>query len=253
MSFPDTVQHILASYRSFSLEKAEAVKLMHRMDTKYILSVEDAIRLLSDMREEYCVLEIASQRTGTYTSVYYDTSDRQMFYAHVTGRFPRYKVRERTYSQNGLKFFEVKRKNNNGRTSKRRMSIAENSRETNQWIPRQTPFSADELSPALINCFERITLINNERTERVTLDFNLHFRTPSGPVTPVYDRVAIVELKQEKTADSPIRKYLRSKSIRPQGVSKYCLGILLTGCETGYKRYKPNYSRFLKTQFEPHD
>jgi hypothetical protein len=198
------------------------------------------------------VLEIASQRTGTYTSTYYDTSDRQMFYSHVTGRFPRYKVRKRKYSQNGLKFFEVKRKTNTGRTSKQRISIIESSAEANNWLPKQTPFCADELSPALINCFERITLINNERTERVTLDFNLHFSTPSGTATPVYDRVAIVELKQNKTAASPIKKYLRNKGIRPGNVSKYCMGMLLTGSETGFKRYKPNYSRFLKTQHEHH-
>ena len=252
MNLTDTLHNILASYPSFSLEKAEAVKLMHRVDTKYIIPVDDAIRLLDDIRQDYHVLEIESQRTGTYTSVYFDTSDRKMFYAHVTGRFPRYKVRERTYSQNGLKFFEVKRKNNAGRTSKKRIPISENSHEASAWIPKQTPFRTDELIPVLINYFERITLINNEQTERVTIDFNLHFSTPSGTVTPVYDRVAIVELKQDKTAASPIRKYLRSKGIRPKSVSKYCMGILLTDCKTSFKQYKPNYSHFIKTQNEHH-
>ena len=246
----ETVQNILTSYRSLSLEKTESVKLMKRVDTKYIITADDAIRLLNDVRQGYHVLEIASQRTGTYTSIYYDTSDRQMFYTHVTGRFPRYKVRERTYSQNGLKFVEVKRKNNAGRTSKRRISISDNNHEASRWIPKQTPFLADELMPVLIIYFERITLVNNEQTERVTLDFNLHFRTPTGTVTPVYDRVAIVELKQNKTAASPIKKYLRSKGIRPGGVSKYCMGILLTDCKASFKQYKPNYSRFIKTQNE---
>ena len=252
MSLSDTIQNILASYRSLSLEKTDAVKLMHRIDTKYIISVDDAIRLLYDIRQDYHVLEIASQRTGTYTSIYYDTSDRQMFYAHVTGRFPRYKIRERSYSQNGLKFFEVKRKNYAGRTSKRRISITESGIEANDWIPQQTPFHADELTPVLINCFERITLINNQQTERISLDFNLQFRTPSGAVTPVYDRVVIVELKQDKAAGSPIKEYLRSKGIRTVNMSKYCTGLLLTGYETAYKRYKPKYSRFIKTQYEQH-
>jgi hypothetical protein len=196
------------------------------------------------------VLEIASQRTGAYKSVYFDTDDRQMFYSHVTGRFPRYKVRERFYSQNGLKFFEVKQKSNTGMTFKRRFSITENNHKANDLLAQQTPFRANELSPTLIVFFERITLINNRQTERVTLDFNLHFRTPSGAFTPVYDRVAIVELKQDKTAASLIRENLRSKGIRPGGASKYCTGMLLTGCENGYKRYKPNYSQFIKTQYE---
>jgi len=250
MTLSDTIQKILASYRSFSLEKAESVKLMHRVDTKYIIPVDDAIRLLQDIRKDYHVLEIESQRTGTYASTYYDTSDRKMFFSHITGRFPRYKVRERFYSQNRLKFFEVKQKSNKGRTYKRRISISKSGVEANGWLSEQSPFRAEELMPSLINSFERITLINNERTERVTLDFNLHFRTPSGIATPVYDRVAIVELKQNKTTGSSIKNYLRSKGIRPGGVSKYCAGMLLTEPKTTFKQYKPNFSRFIKTQYE---
>ena len=254
MSLSGEIQRYLASYPSFSLEIAEAVKLMHRMDTKYLIRSDDVIGLLNDIRQDYHVLEIASQRTGAYTSVYYDTSDRQMFYAHVTGRFPRYKVRKRFYSQNGLKFFEVKRKSNTGRTCKRRISLAENNSETTgEWLSRQSPFREDDLTAALNIFFERITLINKKQTERVTVDFNLHFCKPTGMVTPVYDRVAIVELKQDKTAASPIREILRIKGIRPANLSKFCTGMLLTGCEIGYKRYKPEFSRFVNMQYESLD
>ena len=250
MCLHDDILNFLASCRSLSLEKTEAAKLMQRMDTKYIVPADNIIGLLYDIRRDYHVLEIASHRTGNYTSVYYDTSDRKMYYAHVTGRLPRCKVRERFYSQNGQKFFEVKQKSNTGRTSKRRISLTGKSNNISDWLSEQIPFCADELTPSLINSFERITFINNKQTERITLDFNLHFRTPSGADTPVFDRVAIVELKQEKTAASPIREALHKKGIRPGGVSKYCTGMLLTGCETRYKRYKPNYLRFIKTQHE---
>ena len=242
----NNIQNLVASYHSLRLEKVEKVKLMHRIDTKYVVPADDVIELLHNLQHNYQVLEIASQRTGIYTSIYYDTSDKQMFYSHITGRFPRYKVRERFYSQNGLKFFEVKQKNNTGRTSKRRISLEGSIYKTNGWLSEHTPFHTDELTPTLIVSFERITLINNQKTERVTLDFNLHFRTPYGVETPVYDSVAIVEIKQNKTAGSPIREFMRSKGIRPSGVSKYCTGMFLAGCETGYKRYKPNYSRFIK-------
>jgi len=246
MNLQDDIRNFLFSYRSLPLEKTEKVKFMRRMDTKYVIRADELIGVLNDIRQDYQALEIASQRTGVYTSIYYDTIDRQMFYAHVTGRFPRYKVRERLYSQNGLKFLEVKQKHNTDRTTKRRISLSENSMTPNQWLSLQAPFCTTMLAPTLIVCFERITLINNQHTERVTLDFNLHFRTPSGISSPIYDRVAIIELKQDKTAESPIRQNLRSKGIRPTGISKYCTGMLLTGCETSFKRYKPNYSQFLK-------
>ena len=246
MSLPNDIQRFLSSYRSLPLEKTVTAKLMHRTDTKYVIRSDDVVDLLHDIRQDYHILEIASQRTGIYTSVYYDTSDRQMYYAHVTGRLPRYKVRERLYSQNGLKFFEVKHKSNTGRTSKRRISLADNSNIASDWLSRQMPFHIAELTPALFVFFERITLINNEYTERVTFDFNLHFRTLSGMVSPVCDRAAIIELKQAQTAASPIREALRCRGVRLGGVSKYCTGMLLTGCETGYKQYKPKYSQFIK-------
>jgi len=185
-AFRPAIHDFLASYRSLSLEKTEKVKLMHRMDTKYIIPADEVIDLLYDVRQDYQALEIESQRIGAYTSIYYDTSDRQMFHSHVTGRFPRFKVRERFYSQNGLKFLEVKQKSNSGRTTKKRISLTENYDLPHYWLSQHAPFCSDGLTPALIVCFERITLVNNRHSERVTLDFNLHFRTPSGDATPRY-------------------------------------------------------------------
>ena len=248
--FKRNIRNFLAFWRSLPLEKTEKVKFMRRMDTKYVIRADDIIGLLHDIRQDYHVLEIASQRTGTYISTYYDTDDMQMFYSHITGRLPRYKVRERLYSQNGLKFFEVKQKHNTDRTTKRRISLTENSITPNHWLSQHAPFCMDRLTPTLIVCFERITLINNRHTERVTLDFNLSFSAPLGEATPVYDRVAIVELKQDKTASSPIMENLRSKGYRPGRTSKYCTGLFLTGYDAGYKRYKPAYSQFIKTQYE---
>ena len=248
MSLPYDIQKFLASFRSISLEKTEKVKLMHRIDTKYLISVDKVIGLLQDIRQDYQVLDVESHRVGNYKSTYYDTSDLQMFYSHITGRYPRYKVRERHYSQNNQRFFEVKQKSNKGRTYKRRIALTENKTKTSDWLSKQSPFRADELTLALMNSFERITLINNDQTERITLDFNLQFRSPSGYETPVYDRVVIVELKQEKSINSPIKISMRSKGIHPCRVSKFCIGMFITGGLTSYKKYKPNYSLFIKTQ-----
>ncbi len=249
LSFDD-IRVCIASYNTISLEETEAVKLMHRVDTKFLVRTEDAAQLLLDLRPDYRVLEIASQRVGAYESTYYDTNDRQMFLMHVTGRFPRYKVRDRLYSQNGLRFLEVKQKNNTGRTSKRRIPFAkDNNGGTESWLSEQTPYETENLTPALINNFDRITLVNKEQTERVTIDFNLCFHIPNGSRTPVYDRVAVVELKQDKTARSRVRETLRSMGFRPGGVSKYCVGMLLLNNHLHYKRYKPNFSKFLNIQY----
>ena len=242
------IQEILASYHPLLLEQTKAVKLMNRIDTKYLTSADVAIQLLRDLQESYFVLEIESQRIGAYNTLYFDTTDKQMFYSHVTDRLPRYKVRERSYSQNSSKFLEVKHKNNKERTSKKRMLIEEDQTQTNPWVAKHITFQPNELAPSLYVSFERITLIDHKKTERVTIDFNLRFRAPSGNTTPLYDRIAIIELKQSKRADSLVKKYLRSKKIRPTNVSKYCTGILLTQSETNYKRYKSKIAQFIKTQ-----
>ncbi len=249
MTFDD-IQTLLTSYDPISLEETEAVKLMHRVDTKFLVRTENALQLLLDIRPDYRVLEIASLRVGAYESTYYDTDNRQMFHTHVTGRFPRYKVRDRLYSQNGLRFLEVKQKNNTGRTFKRRIPFAKNNNGIDSWLSEQMPYETKELAPVLINNFDRITLVNKEQTERVTLDFNLSFHTPNGFRTPVYDRVTVVELKQDKTARSRVRESLRGMGFRPGGMSKYCVGMLLLNSHLHYKRYKRNFSKFLNIQYE---
>ena len=244
----DKIQIQLKAYQPISLEEIEKVKLMNRVDTKYAVPIEQVIRLISDLQSSYNVLEIASQRSGKYHSVYYDTADLKMFYAHVTHHYPRFKVRKRTYSQNGFQFLEVKHKEINGRTSKKRLSLKDqdnfNSSADNILI-QYTPFSKEELSPMLCNSFDRVTLVNKARTERLTMDFNLHFSSYNGIETPVYEQAVIIELKQDKKAESEVAKRLRSENIRETGMSKYCIGTYLLNNELSYKMYKKNFVKFL--------
>ena len=237
----------IKDYGTVSLDEIKAIKLMNRIDTKYLVTKETVIRLLDELADDYLVLEVASKRYGQYHTVYYDTVDFRMFHAHVTARYPRFKVRKRTYSQNGLQFLEVKRKKINGNTSKKRLPVANENGLDERFVANHSPFRTDELKPLLINQFNRITLVNRERTERLTLDFDLQFRTLDGAATPVFSQGAIIELKQVKKADSVIARRLKDEKIRPCGVSKYCVGMLLLYNQLNYKRYKINFVKFLHT------
>ena len=234
-------------YQTVSLTEIEAIRLMNRTDTKYIVATETIARLLEELSDDYLALEIASQRFGKYQTVYYDTADLQMFHTHVTARFPRFKVRERKYSQNGLHFLEVKRSKPNGRILKNRLLMEAETGLDERFVIDHTPFRADDLQPILANQFNRITLVNRERTERLTLDFDLQYHSLVGVATPVFNQVAIIELKQDKKADSVIARKLRNENIRPCGISKYCVGMLLLHSHLGYKKYKTNFVKFLKT------
>ncbi len=246
------IQEILGQYDTISLAETESVKLMNRTDSKYVIRIEQACDIVRLLAGDYRVLGIDGQRAGAYSSVYFDTTDLQMFYAHVTGRFPRFKVRKRNYSQNNLDFFEIKRKGYNGRTIKKRLLLNDEtgSRQSGDLLSAQTPFCMDDLKATLINYFDRVTLVNNAKTERLTLDFNLHFNLPQGIQTPVYSETVIVEIKQDKRAESRASAMLRQENIRPTGMSKYCTGMLLLNTWLHCKQYKPNFYKFLNTKYE---
>jgi len=233
-------------FKTVSLDEIEGTKLMNRIDIKYVISLKQAEKLFQELSEEYCVLEIESQRMGEYHTVYYDTHDLKMFHAHVTGRYPRYKVRERSYSQNGIHFLEVKYKTWNGRISKKRILLNNNNINYDSIINANTPFQMEELQPTLDNRFNRVTLINKARTERLTFDFNITFKSAGGIESPVYNNTVVLELKQNKQAGSTIKKQLKNNNIRQCGMSKYCIGMLLLHRDLPFKMYKKNFTKFIR-------
>ena len=240
----DKILLYLNWFKTVSLDEIEEVKLMNRIDIKYVISLEFVEELFRDLVDEYSVLEIASQKLGQYHTVYYDTLDFKMFHTHITGRYPRFKIRERSYSQNGIHFLEVKHKTMNGRTSKERLLLNDGINVEANRLVSKTPFHIEELHPTLVNRFNRVTLIHKERTERLTFDFNLVFKSAGGE-TPVYDNAVVMELKQNKQNESAIVKRLKNSNIRQCGMSKYCIGMLLLHRELPLKMYKKNFTKFI--------
>ncbi|MDR0537969.1 MAG: polyphosphate polymerase domain-containing protein [Tannerellaceae bacterium] len=241
----------LQRYDAISLEEMDAVKLMNRTDTKYLMRLEAATQLLRQLRNECRMLVVEGECWGRYRSQYYDTSDLQMFYSHITGRYPRFKVRERHYSQNDLSFFEIKRKSNGGRTSKKRLpACPENQTSIEALLYSLTPFDFASLKCVLISHFNRVTLVNKAKTERITLDFNLSFNSAACEQhTLSFPQIAVLEVKQNRRCESFVSGLLHQSGFRPTGMSKYCVGMFLVNRMETYKRYKPNLHEFLKLQY----
>ena len=168
-----------------------------------------------------------------------------MFYLHHNRRLVRQKVRTRQYVNSGDSFLEIKRKNNHGRTSKKRMGIPSDKMmdfgsvpEAADYLARHSWFQAGELSPSARTCFSRITLVNPALTERLTIDTKLaftNFRTGLG--TTLEDAV-IIELKQDGRAASQMKGILLDLRIKPLRVSKYCMAITLTDPSAKTGRFK---------------
>jgi hypothetical protein len=235
-----TIENIINQFNSTSLKEMDNIKLLNRVDTKFICSISKLKDVLNDLLEFYKVLEINDQRLMSYRTKYYDTFDFRMFLEHQNGKLNRYKVREREYINSDLNFLEVKFKNNKRRTLKSRIVKTESfnwfTNKEIDFLDYKSPFSSEELQIKLINTFQRITLCN--QTERVTIDFKLKFEDGNGGIGTL-PLLAIIEVKQDKySINSDVIQVLRKHKVRSNSFSKYCIGTSMIYPHLKSNRFK---------------
>lgn len=239
---------------TITLDEMRSVKLMNRIDTKYVLSEEEVLQLLQRALEaSYRVQIIDGVRACRYLTLYYDTPEREMFTLHHNRKLTRQKLRTRTYLESGTTFFEIKNKSNRGRTKKRRTEIkaeeltcfTQNS-EARELLTSNSRYTTAELTPALITSFCRITLVNPTLTERSTIDLELSYEDARTGNKAHIERMAIVEIKQDGNTASELKLMLRDMHIAPLKVSKYCLGTTLTVEGIKHNRFKAKIQQINK-------
>ena len=223
------VQEIISHYQPITLKEMDNVALMNRTDTKYLMSMSQLEDVLAEVAHHYRILDINGLRSNHYQSQYYDTPDFYFYRRHHSGKQNRLKIRKRMYVESNLTFLEVKFKSNKGRTEKDRTKLdgltPDLSIENENYIHEMSHFE-EHLEPKLMNLFERITLVDQSLPERITIDLNLSFVVEDHTVE-IPDLV-IIEAKQERqNRHSVFLQALKKRLIRPESMSKYCLGIAL--------------------------
>lgn len=238
---------IIQDFRPITLEEMERVRLMNRVDTKYVTTLPALCRLLSMAKGEYRIQQIGGRRNMPYYTCYFDTPDCLMFIEHERGRAARQKVRMRVYEDSGTAFLEIKTKDNHGRTRKRRTPADGdcNLAPYGDFIAECTPFNANGLCRQIENHFNRITLVNNNMTERLTIDTALRFHNVRTGESCSLDGLVIIELKRDGRTSSPITSLLRDLRIHACGFSKYCMGMALTDAGLRHNRLKPKIRKIL--------
>lgn len=218
------------------------IRLMNRIDTKFVTTLPVLTKLLDMAQEEYWAQEIDGERNMKYDTTYFDTNRFDMFYVHQSGHTNRQKLRFRTYVSSNLQFMEVKTKNNHGRTKKKRMKVTDmnlDEQEKLDFIQEHLKYERADLIPAIRNNFDRITLVNKAKTERLTIDSNLQFFNLVSGVNKHMGDLVIVELKRDGLCYSPVLEMLRQLRVFPHGFSKYCMGSALTNDGLRVNRFKP--------------
>ena len=92
---------------------------------KFLLKSSEAIVFLNHLYNEYDLIANNEIMIRSYETKYFDTYQRDTFLMHHNGKFPRYKIRTRTYLDTNDQFVEVKFKNNKGLTEKYRNKLSE--------------------------------------------------------------------------------------------------------------------------------
>lgn len=231
------------------LEEMDQVKFMNRTDKKYWFHAEKLESILESIKDDYFALTIQGDHDLAYSSVYFDTANNFMYTTHHNGKLDRYKLRKRSYISTGISFLEVKFKNNKSRTIKNRVpsnygTLAFSPAE-DDFIQRYTPFSSDELLPVLTNRFTRLTLVNKNFKERCTIDLNLQYVYKNK--TWDVENLAIVELKSEGKSFSPLSEALKGNKIKSSGMSKYCIGRVISDPKVKRNLFKAKIRKLEKT------
>ena len=248
------INDILNEMTPISLDEMSAVKLMNRVDTKYVADDLTVAKLFSLIKDEYYVQEIDGKRIAAYDSIYYDTADNYMYIIHQDKKLKRDKLRVRNYVDTGNYFCEVKHKNNHGRTKKKRIEVGQNvfadlksDAATRDFVEKELPtYDFDGFEKKLSTTFERITVVNKGKTERITIDFNVRFHNFDNGNDNGLAPLVIMELKRDGQCDSFFQKTLFELRVKPLSISKYCIGRALTDNTLKQNRFKKKIIKLEK-------
>lgn len=240
----EQVPQLLSTFQSISVRDLSKVALLSRKDTKYLLSLEELPTVLEELKKYYSVLDIDQRRLFHYKTTYFDTEEFSLYHMHQNGKLNRLKVRSRTYTESNLHFNEIKMKRNTGNTDKARIKRNEGIEHIDvtfeAFLEGQTPIPPERLTIKTGVDFKRITLVDYNFTERLTIDIGLEIYTNNHK--EAYNNLVIIELKQDKSStNATVSRVLRDMRIKKQGCSKYCLAV-----GTLYNNVKKNRIKSLQ-------
>lgn len=246
----------------------EKAALLKRTDRKYLVPREKVVELVSYLGGQGAsVLRIEGSSHFSYLSYYFDTPNYELYRAAATARRRRFKLRSRIYMDSGLHYLELKTKNGRKQTVKDRFRLEDvqaNSyraadgvrgeyrgdvlmqSEVRDWliatmIKREV---AQDTSEALrmicsLRCSSRTvytrSTLRTPEDSRITIDQNLVLSGPNGSGGMRVPHV-VVETKSAGKI-SKADKWLWNRSIRPERVSKYAIGVAVNNPDLAAHRW----------------
>jgi len=251
------LQASLSNLSPIYLNEIEGAELMNRLDQKYLIRRDWIPRLIDECKAHYRVLEVEGLRQSAYINRFIETPEYSSLHAHTRGRNIRFKARIRQYASNSRAFMEVKEKTIHGQTLKSRIeregALSSNGALTEdeiEFLRLNYGYAGPQLTQTTCG-FNRITLVSNEREERITLDTDILFESDSNQ--DGLGDLAIVEIKQARiNRFSPFLIALEAFRFehtplgRQTSLSKYVVGTLLLNPNLPTRTYRSVIKRIRK-------
>lgn len=244
---------LVGGFKITRLEDMKQIAFNERIDIKYFFSLKLLPWLISEIQNDYRILQVENFIVQPYKTVYYDTPSLKLYLDHHNGKLNRFKLRKRLYIANNISFAEIKFKSNKGITFKRRVSTDKNlellSKEDKAFFSKHTQIPEDQLFAQATNHFNRITLVSNNERERITMDFNLRLERQGKEAN--LGNLVIAEVK--KSRDEPITKMeekLAELGIKSSSFSKYCTAIAMIEENTKNNNFKIKVKAYKKVNDE---
>jgi len=254
------VTQTIKFFDPISLEELnDKAEMLNRIDNKYIVQGEVLNFSLAELSGMFDILEIEKKRAFRYSTLYFDDAEKRGYYDHHQRKRKRCKARVREYVDANLFYLEVKTNEQRSETLKRRLPLKESctilDKQCNRFIQDcyQSSYHEHfnkELLPVILIKYERITLVAKNGGERLTIDANLSFHADETTVV-VPEDTYIVETKSMR-GNGIADKIFRRLHVQPtKRVSKYCMGMALTGQVVRYNGFLPALRRLGIDQWAP--
>ena len=217
-----------------------------RSEVKYIMPIEVLPHFLPALAEEYSVLRVEQTPISTYEVTYFDTPRWEHYMAHHNGYRRRSKYRFRRYLESDTAFLEIKLKEHKRRTIKQRIPWDEGERSAAvRALDAGLGEALSGYRPALYVNYRRMSFWKRNTDERLTLDFGMRFQRPGAALRAELPDIFIAEVKQPgKFHGSTFFRRAKSYGYLPVSISKYCVGVCVTGSgDTRSNRFKPMLRR----------
>ena len=234
---------------------------LERIDKKYLLTWKQLSEILSELENDFLLLEIKWQKIFSYDNVYMDTEDYLFYNQHQKKEKSRTKVRTRYYIDSNLAFFEYKQKDN-WITSKYRYEFPSEQHgfmtkwknRFFQWVWQSLYWTTNtpELSPSIKTKYKRITLVSKNGSERLTIDFDIKTLNLRDKESKEIDlkNLVIVESKSlnKKCLSSKIMK--NHKFALAKSCSKYSLWVVYSGLTKKYDTFKETMKKIKEIRLD---